>query len=255
MLKFIEDMAREAGKIALREADKLEGRITAKATDKDLVTEVDQMVEEYIVGRIQARCPGHDILGEETGRSGSSSRHLWVIDPIDGTTSYIHDHPYYSVSIALREDGKPTHGVVHAPRLNETFAAERGEGAALNGKPIKVSRRDKLGDSLLATGFACVRAELPKNNLRRFCRIVPQIRGVRRCGSAALDLSYVACGRLEGFWELNLQEYDIAAGVLLVEEAGGKVTDLLGADGYPVHGTLATNGLIHDALLAELKED
>ncbi len=191
-------------------------------------------------------------MGEETGRSKSSSGYLWIIGPIDGTTSYIHGQPFYSVSIGLQRNGETIAGVVNAPELNEIFCAEKGSGAFVNGKKISVSKRAKLIEAVLSTGFACVRAGLKNNNIKNFARILPKIRGIRRYGSAAIDLSYVASGRLEGFWEMNLQEYDICAGALIVEEAGGKISDFRGGRSYPGKGLLASNGLIHKELIKEL---
>ncbi|MFA7232285.1 MAG: inositol monophosphatase family protein [Victivallaceae bacterium] len=255
MIEFIKTLALEAGEIALRERKTLDaGKIFAKDSDKDMVTAVDRQIEDFLISRIHEKFPAHDIFGEETGRSGNSSRYCWALDPIDGTTSYIHDQPYYSVSIGFQENGITTHGAVYAPRLGELFTAQKGVGAWLNGEKIAVSPRNRLSESLLGTGFACIRANLMENNLKYFVRMMPLIRGIRRCGSAAIDLSYVACGRLEGFWELNLNLYDIAAGALILEEAGGKITDLTGGADYPEKGLVSSNRLIHDELLTRLHE-
>jgi myo-inositol-1(or 4)-monophosphatase len=207
-------------------------------------------VEDYLVRQIKDRFPGHDIIGEESGSHLTGSEYCWVIDPIDGTTSYFHRQPYFSVSIALKEKGKLLCGGVYAPALDQMFLAARGEGAALNGKPIHVSQSSRMADSVLATGFACLRAGLEDNNLGYFNRIMPEIRDVRRCGSAALDLAYVAAGKYDGFWEMNLNEYDVAAGILLVLEAGGQVFDFNGDSHYPQEGIIATNGCIDNELLA-----
>lgn len=255
MIEFIKDIAGEAGALAIAEMSKLSASsIQTKSTEKDLVTDVDRKIEHLLIERIRQRYPDHGIHGEETGRSGNTGEYCWVLDPIDGTTSYIHQHPFFSVSIGLTYHGRGIAGVVFAPKLGEMFWASEGKGAFLNGTPIHVSSRKTLGESLLATGFACVRAGLPENNLKYFCRLLPEIRGIRRCGSAAIDLSYVACGRYEGFWEMQLQPYDIAAGVVIVREAGGMVTDMRGEENYPQHGFAASNGLIHKSLLEHFKK-
>jgi myo-inositol-1(or 4)-monophosphatase len=255
MIEFIKDIAREAGKIAIEERKTLSAsEIHAKGSDKDMVTDVDRRLENFLIAKIKDKYPGHDIYGEETGISGTGSEYRWVIDPIDGTTSYIHDFQYYSVSIALQKNGENIAGVVHAPKLDEMFYAKKGKGAFLNEQPIKVSKRGRLKDSLLATGFACLRANLPENNLKYFPRIMPEIRGIRRCGSAAIDLCYVACGRFDGFWELNLNLYDVAAGVLILEEAGGIVTDIRGSKNFPEDGIIATNALIHSELFNRMHD-
>ncbi len=252
MTDFIRRVALEAGRISLDEFGKLgDGSIDFKSV-KDIVTSADRRVEEYIISEIRMEFPGHGIFAEESGKTVSSDGHVWVIDPIDGTTSFVHGQHFYSVSIALEKDGEPLLGAVNAPRLGELYWAERGKGAFCNGERLHVSQRDKLISSVLSTGFACVRQDLPENNIPMFCRVLPLVRGIRRLGSAALDLAYVAAGRLEGFWELNLQPYDIAAGSLLVREAGGHVCDLEGGQQFPGKGILATNGRITQELLDTL---
>ena len=255
MIEFIKEIARQAGATALDEMKRLDAsRVHAKGTDKDMVTEVDRMIEDQLIAAIHGRFPEHDIYGEETGRSGSGSEFCWIIDPIDGTTSYIHQTPYFSISIGLQRNGENIAGTVYAPKLGELFWAEKGRGAFLNGERIRVSPRNVLGQSLVATGFACIRAGLKENNLKYFTRIMPDIRDIRRCGSAAVDLAYVACGRYDGFWEMSLNIYDVAAGVLLVEEAGGTVSDMSGGKSFPEQGIVASNGLIHDKFLSYFKE-
>ena len=176
-----------------------------------------------------------------------------MIDPIDGTVNFIHGFPYYSISIALQKQGKTVAGVVYSPRLNELYAAAAGHGAALNGQPLRVSGCAALADSLLATGFACVRAGIRPDNLELLPGIVRQIQGIRRNGSAALDLCNVAAGRFDGYWEFCLNLYDVAAGALILQEAGGRVTDLASRNRWPEAGICATNGLIHAELLKELQ--
>ena len=256
-LSFITEVARGAGKIAREESEKIrsgnhEVELSRKSS-KDLVTETDKRVEDYIISRILDKFPSHDIFGEETGTTDKGSSYTWIIDPIDGTTSFVHGQPFFSVSIALYKNKLPLAGAVYAPVLDELFTAEKGAGSFLNGRKITVSSADRLIDSVLATGFACLRADLPENNLPYFNRIAPVIRGIRRYGSAALDLAYVAAGRLDGFWELNLKPYDIAAGILLVMESGGEICDFDHAEAYPENGIIATNGKITDELISCMK--
>ena len=250
MLEFIEKIAREAGRIAVEGGTHLTaGQIHAKGTPTDMVTEIDRRVEEFLVDAIRRRYPEHGIFGEETGRTAGSSTWCWVIDPIDGTTSFIHGFPYYSISIACRKEGRTEAGVVYAPRLGELFRAERGRGAQLNGDTIHVSDCAELKSALMATGFACVRAGVRPDNLDLMPELVRSIQGVRRCGSAALDLCNVAAGRFDGYWEWGLQLYDIAAGALILEEAGGRITDYSGGAESPETGVAATNGLLQEKLL------
>ena len=251
MKEFLFDISKQAGRISLEYKAKLSSMQVTKKSDKDLVSEGDLAVEAYLIDRIRAQYPSHAILGEESGAYGDNACR-WIIDPIDGTTSFVHGQPFYSISIALEKDGDIILGAVNAPVLNELFYAEKGQGAFCNGEAICVSKRDKLIDSVLGTGFACVRSDLEHDNLPYFNKILPKIRGVRRYGSCAIDLSYVASGRLEGFWELNLNLYDMAAGLLILTEAGGCVTDFAG-DTQKLPGQLvATNGLIHEELLTYL---
>ncbi len=249
ILDFVSNLACEAGVMSLKLFDEFSQDDLEFKGSKDLVTTADRAVEEYIIGEIKEAFPEHDIFGEESGKQKSGSDYCWIIDPIDGTTSFVHEQPFYSVSIALQENGESIAGAVYAPRLKELFCAEQDKGAFLNGRRLKVSSRQPLINSVLSTGFACVRANLPDNNLPYFAKIVPELRGIRRYGSAAVDLGYVAAGRLEGFWEMNLKPYDYAAGILLVEEAGGAVTDFRGGNDLVNRGVVATNGLIHEPLL------
>lgn len=223
----------------------------SKKTDKDLVSEADLAIEAFLVEQIHARFPDHAIFGEEGGARGSHE-YRWIIDPIDGTTSFVHGQPFYSISIALEKNGQTILGAVNAPVLEELFVAQRGQGAACNKRPMRVSQRDKLVDSVLGTGFACLRTNLEHNNLPYFNAIAPHVRGIRRYGSVAIDLSYVACGRMDGFWELALHTYDIAAGQLILEESGGRISDYSGSSQDIPHELVATNGAIHEQLLAIL---
>ena len=254
MLGFIREIAVEAGKIAVEGGSRLTAsEIHVKGTPTDLVTETDRKVEAYLTGRIRERFPDHGIFGEESGETAGAGEYRWVIDPIDGTVNFIHGFPYYSISIALQKQGKTVAGVVYSPRLNELYAAAAGHGAALNGQPLRVSGCAALADSLLATGFACVRAGIRPDNLELLPGIVRQIQGIRRNGSAALDLCNVAAGRFDGYWEFALNLYDVAAGALILQEAGGHVTDLTGRNRWPEAGICATNSLIHAELLKELQ--
>jgi len=250
MIDFIKTIARQAGQIALAERRRFEAvNIYVKGTDTDLVTDVDRKIEKFLFETIREQYPAHGFFGEENGIVNPNSEYRWVIDPIDGTTSYIHDYPFYAVSIGLEKNNETIAAAVFAPKLDELFTATKTGGAFLNDQPIRVSTRTPLRNCLLSTGFACIRAKLACNNLATFSRVVPEVRGIRRTGSAALDLCYVACGRFDGFWELELQLYDISAGKLIVEEAGGLVTDFTGGENVPADGTLATNRSIHEELL------
>lgn len=244
-----------AGDICIKEQTNLNPGDLEFKNPKDLVTIIDKKVESFLIQKIKARYPEHDILGEETGRSGESSRFLWIIDPIDGTTSFVHGQPFYAVSIALERQGELIIGAVYAPVLGQLFHGEKGKGAFLNDVPIQVSRTEKPIDAVMATGFACLRAGLKENNLTHFNKIVPQLRDIRRYGSAAIDLCYVACGKLDGFWEMNLNIYDIAAGVLIVREAGGNISDFSNAAHYPEQGIVAANSYLHPVLIKLLRKD
>jgi myo-inositol-1(or 4)-monophosphatase len=222
----------------------------------DLVTEADKLSEEKIIAVIQASFPEHQILAEERGYTSSDSDDfMWCIDPLDGTTNYIHQHPFVAVSIALMYKRQSIVGVVFNPILNELFRAAKGLGTLLNHHEVRVSQVDDLGKSLLASGFPYDRRETEDNNYSEFCHFTHLTQGVRRAGVASLDLAYVAAGRLDGFWEKGLKSWDMAAGVVLVEEAGGKVTNYAGdLLDYSEERILATNTLLHDAMSLELKK-
>jgi myo-inositol-1(or 4)-monophosphatase len=250
MLEFIKKLARDAGEICLRQSTELSRKDLHFKGTRDLVTVVDRMVEDFIIQEISTHFPGHSIIGEETGTTDHGPDHCWIIDPIDGTTSYFHKQPFYAVSIAYQHKGVTQAGVVHAPALGQMFSAERNKGAWLNDTTsLTVSRTDAMINAVFATGFACLRAGREPNNLYYLNIVLPRIRDIRRCGSAAIDLAYVAAGKVDGFWEMDLNIYDIAAGVLLVEEAGGVVTDMKGGDDYPLSGVVASNGRITAELL------
>ncbi len=221
----------------------------------DLVTEADRASEKLIVERLRARWPEHGIVGEEGARSHPEAEYRWYIDPLDGTTNFAHGYPVFCVSIALvYNDEELVAGVLYDPTRDEMFSAERGQGATLNGKPIHVSKTTRLAESLLGTGFPSHKRH-QNPNIYFYHQITLRSHGVRRAGSAALDLANVACGRYDGFWEFNLNPWDTAAGTLLVREAGGLVTRF---DGSPYRldsrEVLASNGLIHDKLMKNFRE-
>ncbi len=221
----------------------------------NLVTDADRRAEDCIVQIILAAHPSHRILAEEGGRGGGvDSRYQWVIDPLDGTTNFAHGFPFYSVSIAVERDGECIVGVVLDPVRDEMFTAARGEGACLNGEPIHVSAIQTLDKSLMVTGFAYNIRDTPDNNLDHFSRVSLQAQGMRRTGSAALDLCYVATGRFDGYWEVRLSPWDMAAGIVILREAGGMVSGITKKP-FSIHGQelVATNGLIHEALLDILR--
>ncbi len=250
---FLERLAREAGEMAMDYRSQLASLAVDFKTERDLVTEADTAIESFLVESILAEYPDHAIKGEETGEvAGSSVR--WIIDPIDGTAAFVHNQPFFSISIAVEKKGKLALGAVCAPALGELYLAERGKGAFCNGRRLQASKTDRLDQAMMATGFACLRAGLEKNNLPIFTALVPQLRDVRRYGSAAIDLCYVAAGRLEGFWELNLNIYDVAAGFLMVQEAGGTYSDFSGGKENLYDEILASNGLLHPDLLAFFKK-
>jgi len=223
--------------------------------DADLVTAADRAAEKLIVERLQARWPEHGIVGEEGTRSETGADYRWFVDPLDGTTNFAHGYPVFCVSIALaRKDDQLEAGVLYDPTRNELFAAERGHGATLNGKPLLVSKTARLAESILGTGFPSHKRH-QNPNIHFYQQLTLRSHGVRRAGSAALDLANVAAGRYDGFWEFNLNSWDTAAGVLIVQESGGVVTRF---DGSPFRldsrEVLATNGLIHEEVLTNFRE-
>jgi myo-inositol-1(or 4)-monophosphatase len=249
MKDFIVELLGPASQMALEYREKLSGLQVNHKSTKDFVTEADQAIEKKIRETIRCHFPDHALCGEEYGNEGEG-RHRWIVDPIDGTSSFVFGQPFFSISIAYEYDGVVQCGAVCSPVLSETFIAEKSKGAELNGKPIKVSQRNQLNQCILSTGFACIRADLEKNNLPYVNALLPKLCDMRRYGSAALDLAYVAAGRLDGFWELNLNLYDIAAGKLLVEEAGGKVSDFQGKQlGSEIPQIFASNGIIHQEII------
>lgn len=251
MLNFAIETAREAGQILLEKfGRKIE--ISLKG-DINLVTEADIASEKHIVERIKSHFPKHAILAEESGASEIQNEYKWIIDPLDGTTNFAHGYPCWCVTVALERSGEIVLGVTFDPTRNELFAAEKRQGATLNGRRIKVSETEKLGDALLVTGFpydAKTRADFA----RHFTEFTHKARGIRRDGSAAIDMAYVACGRFDGFWEEGLNPWDVAAGVLLIEEAGGRVS-YYDDSAFSIYAApiCADNRLIHREMLQVLR--
>ncbi len=257
-LQIYLDIATEAalagGAILQNFLGKLED-VQEKGRPGDLVTEADKASEAVVLATLQRHLPEHAILSEEAGASsGTSDRFLWAVDPLDGTTNYAHQYPAYAVSIGLLVEGVPQVGVVFDPARQELFCAAKGLGATCNRRPIRVSNTKELRNSLLVTGFAYDRRQTTDNNYAEFCYLTHLTQGVRRSGSAATDLAAVACGRLDGYWERGLSPWDITAGIVLVEEAGGQVSTY---DGSPIQvdtgRILATNGGIHTSLSQALQ--
>lgn len=239
--------ARAAGRLIMRNFERADLLRTESKGPGDWVSEVDRGAEAEIVRTIRHFYPDHAVLGEEGGASGDSEW-CWIIDPLDGTTNFLHRLPHFAVSIAVQHKGRTEHAVVYNPAAEELFVASRGAGAQLDGRRIRVSREHRLGNALIGTGCPIRKPELAARYLPMFEAVVNESAGIRRAGSAALDLAYVACGRLDGFWELNLKPWDIAAGCLLVSEAGGMVSELYGGDVMATGNVLAGNPKIHAAL-------
>lgn len=249
LLETAKKAAYEAGEIQLSFLGKKK-EISYKENEFDLVTNADKLSEEKILSIIRTEFPEHAFLGEEGGVHGNqNSEYMWVIDPLDGTTNYAHNFPHFAVSIGLIKNGEIILGVVYDVSKNELFSAAKGTGAFLNSEPIEVSKIGDLKKSLLATGFPCVREKALEENFVYFKEFIYQAQAVRRPGSAALDLCYVAVGRLDGFWELNLSPWDVTAGACIVREAGGKVTNFDSEDFNPeIKNILATNTFIHEPM-------
>ena len=229
--------------------------VSYKGSPTNLVTEMDRGAETIILDAIRARFPGHAVLAEESGARSGTEPHRWIVDPLDGTTNYAHGLPIYCVSIALELDGDLAVGVLYDPSRDECFVAERGRGATLNGAPLRVSVTPTLEQSLLGTSYPNDLAAAPRNNLAEHADLIQRCRSVRSLGSAALGLAAVAAGRLDGYWEQRLGAWDVAAGALMIREAGGTVTAVHGAPLDLTAPTIAaSNGLIHSDLLQALKE-
>jgi myo-inositol-1(or 4)-monophosphatase len=245
--------AREAGAFL---TSRFRHRLTIeKKGEINIVTDVDRKSEELVRRIIKERFPDHAFKAEEGTETQNNSPYLWLVDPLDGTTNYAHGFPVFCVSVALLKDGELLAGCIYNPNLDECFTAERGSGACLNGQMIKVSQVQSLDSAFLATGFPYDIRETDETNLKEFAAFSVSSLAVRRAGSAALDLAYTACGRFDGYWEFKLSPWDIAVGILLVEEAGGKVTSWTGGKYELSRGEiLASNGLIHDQMIDVLRK-
>ena len=230
--------ARRAATVINRASTQLDLLTVQSKSPNDFVTEVDRAAEQAIIEVLRDAFPGHGILAEESGESGPESEYTWIIDPLDGTTNFIHGMPQYAVSIAQAKNGVLEHAVVYDPNTNEMFTASRGAGAFLNDRRIRVSRRTRLNEALIGTGFPFRQFDHVDAYLAMFKELTQKTAGIRRPGAASLDLAYVAAGRFDGFWEMGLSPWDMAAGVLLIQEAGGLVSDLSGEANYLTTGTL-----------------
>jgi len=250
MIDIAAQCAEEAGKILVRNLEKPRHIEHKGSLDTNLVTETDKEVEEYIVGELRSRFPDHDILAEESGSRGSGSEYRWIIDPLDGTTNYAHGLPLFCTSIGLERRGELVLGVIYDPMRKELYSAQKGKGAFLNGRQLKVSQTLTLRESLLVTGFPYDIRSNPDHAVEHFKEFLMEARAVRRLGSAAIDFCYVAAGRFDGFWEVSLNPWDMAAGILIVLEAGGTFTDFRG-EPTSIYGRsmLVSNGRIHGQMV------
>lgn len=253
-LQDLERLARSAGEI-LRAHYGKRHEVSHKGVI-DLVTEADHRSEEFLLGEIAQRWPDHRVFSEESGGREGRDEDIWYIDPIDGTVNYAHGLPIFCVSIAYEHAGDLVLGAVYDPIADDMYLAQRGRGATLNGKPIQVSDAAELVDSLLVTGFPYDAWTNPNNNFDEFMRFSKRSQGVRRLGSAALDLCYIAAGRLDGFWEIKLNAWDVAAGALIVQESGGLITNIRGEPDFmgAPQSVLAANPALHARMLEVLQE-
>jgi len=254
LLKTAVEAGQSAGTLLLRYA--ATGFQIEYKNPINLVTDADRAAEQCVIDHLKTRFPDHHFLAEERGRDNEgSSPYRWIIDPLDGTTNFAHGYPAYCVSIGLEYEGRCILGVVFDPSRNELFTAIEHRGAHVNGRPLHVSQTQTLNSSLLVTGFAYDIREAKRNNLDHFVNFALKTQGLRRTGSAALDLCYVAAGRFDGFWEVRLNPWDMAAGSVIVREAGGHLTDFTGND-LSIYGQelVASNGRIHEAMLAVLSQ-
>lgn len=251
VLPFIKDLASDAGAIVM---SYFQGQFDIESKDSapngiDIVTDADKASERFIMDQIRKSFPSHDILTEETTIESTGSNFLWIVDPLDGTVNFAHSYPHFCVSIGLMEENVIKAGVVFDPIRQEMFWAS-SRGTFLNGHRVYVTRNDNMFRCVLGTGFPYDKARSTVNNLKEFNEVIPRVQGIRRSGSAAIDLAWVACGRLDGFWELKLKPWDFTAGILLIEQAGGRVTDRhgLGMETWS-QSIVATNSHIHDELV------
>jgi myo-inositol-1(or 4)-monophosphatase len=239
MLNIAVRAARRAGSIINRAALDGGGLEVRSKRMNDFVTRVDHAAEEAIIETVHKAYPDHAVLAEESGATAGRAEYQWIIDPLDGTTNFIHGFPQYCVSIAIRHRGALAHGVIYDPVKNELFTASKGRGAFLNDRRIRVSKCPRLADALVGTGFPFKEVAQIERYTKQLVNLMKNSAGVRRAGAAALDLAYVACGRLDGFWEIGLSAWDMAAGALMIQEAGGLVGDLRGEDRYLESGEIA----------------
>lgn len=253
MLNIAIRAARSAGNLIIRSLQHVEHlEVTTKGRN-DFVTDVDRLAEQEIINTIKKAYPDHAILAEESGEQGNNDT-VWIIDPLDGTANFLHGFPHYCVSIGIMVKGRIEHGVIYDPMRDELFTATRGAGAQLNDRRLRVTKQKILENSLIATGFPFKYHHHFPAFSDMVSTIFPQVSDLRRGGSAALDLAYVAAGRVDGYWEIGLKKWDLAAGVLLVEEAGGVVTDFVGGNGYIEHGNIVAGSLgVQQALLNEIQ--
>ena len=253
MLSIAVKAARRAGAIINRASQDI-GTLTVKSKNfNDFVSEIDVAAERTIIDTLKEVYPTHGFLGEESGSTSHQSDFIWIIDPLDGTTNFLHNFPQYCVSIALQHKGEITQAVIYEPNRNDLYTATKGRGAFLNDKRIRVSKCDKLKESLIGTGFPFRDFKHLDTYLAMFKSMLQKTTGIRRPGSAALDLAYVANGSLDAFWEIGLSPWDIAAGALLVQEAGGIISNLNGKEGWLQSGNvLAASPKIYDAMLETL---
>lgn len=253
ILPIAEAIARRAGAVVVEGYGHV--RHVRQKGEIDLVTEFDHRSEEVIVSSLQKEFPEHAILAEESGHHPRTGEYQWVVDPLDGTTNFAHGIPLFCITLALLRGNVPVAGVVYDPLHEELFAAASGQGATLNGRPIHVSAQAHLGQALLATGFAYDVRTNPRNNLAQYAQFQLRTQGVRRLGSAALDCAWTALGRLDGYWEFGIKPWDIAAGGLLVREAGGRATSTEGDEDFiPTATIVVSNGPLHDQILRILRE-
>lgn len=244
---------REAGKTITQSFDHLEGITVSEKQANDFVSNVDNVVEQQIIELIRKRHPDHAIMGEESGEHAGND-HCWIIDPLDGTANFIHGVPHFAVSIAVKQGNKVIAGVIYDPIRQELFTAARGTGTRFNDSRVRISKQDKLEGSLIGTGFPFKRHDLFEDYQRQFANVFLKAADVRRAGSASLDLAYTASGRLDGFWEAFLEPWDMAAGLLMVREAGGMITDMSGGEKYfEQKNIVAGNAKMIKALLEQLR--
>lgn len=253
ILQIVEIIIRKAGAVLMKGYGNV--RHVQQKGVIDLVTEFDKRSEEVIISSILQEFPDHAILAEESGRNQTISEYQWVIDPLDGTTNFAHGIPIFSVSIGLLKSNSPVVGVVYDPFRNEMFSAELGHGATLNNQPIRVSPRTDLGQAVISTGFPYDLRTNPRNNLAQFVQFQLRTQAVRHLGSAALDCTWTAMSRLDGYWEFGVKPWDVGAGALIVREAGGRVTSVDGDENFlSTTSILVSNGLLHEQMLRVLSE-